>query len=236
MREVRRHVTVREISEHLGYPLSSAQVLLKSISTLGYLRYDSNKRAYLATPRLAAIGDWVTESMLESGIDFATLERIAAATGLTTILGVENDIYVQYIHVVLGSEGRQFRVQPGTRRLLCMSGLGWALLSTATPEHVAKLIHRSNVRLSPGGQSIDPAEVNAHVSETREKGYAYSRGTVSPTTGIIGLVTAVHPSSTRFAVGVGGDLDKLDQNRDFIVRTIREHLTPLGLDPVEPDA
>ena len=35
LREVRRHVTVREVSEQLGYPLSSAQVLMKSLATLG---------------------------------------------------------------------------------------------------------------------------------------------------------------------------------------------------------
>ena len=58
-------ITVREVSEQLGYPLSSAQVLLKSIATLGYLRYDASVRAYLGTPRLASLGDWVMESMFQ---------------------------------------------------------------------------------------------------------------------------------------------------------------------------
>ena len=35
LREVRRHVTAREMSEQLGCPLSSAQVLMKSLATLG---------------------------------------------------------------------------------------------------------------------------------------------------------------------------------------------------------
>ena len=35
LREVRRHVTVREVSVQLGYPLSSAQLLMKRLATLG---------------------------------------------------------------------------------------------------------------------------------------------------------------------------------------------------------
>lgn len=224
LREVRRPVTVREISEKLAYPLSSAQVLLKSIATLGYLRYDASLRAYIASPRLASIGDWVMDSMFQGGRVLKALSEIAQNSGFTAILGVENDIYAQYVHVFLGTRAVQFNVQPGTRRLLCMSGTGWALLAVSSDEHVARIIHRTNIRLKPGGQSVDPDYVKARVRESRERGYAFSRGVVTEGIGIVAVGAALGASGTRVAVGVGGLIDQLDPVADSVVPIIREHL------------
>lgn len=224
LREVRRPVTVREISERLGYPLSSAQVLLKSIATLGYLRYDSSLRAYLASPRLASVGDWVMDSMFQGGQLLEVLGDIARESGFTAILAVENDIYSQYVHVILGGRAIQFNVQPGTRRLLCMSGSGWALLAAASDEHVARTIHRTNQRLRPGGQSVDAAYVKEQVALTRRQGYAFSHGVVTEGIGIIALGSASSAAGTRFAVGVGGLVEQLERAVDTVVPTLRERL------------
>ncbi len=228
MREVRRPVTVREIAEHFSYPLSSAQVLLKSISTLGYLRYDNKKRAYSATPRLAALGEWVAESMVASGVSFAVLEQLARETGLTAILAVENDIYAQYTHVVMGTGRKRFHVQPGTRRLLCMSGLGWALLAPHNDEYIDRMILRSNTRLSAGGQQVQPEEVWEHIRETRRNGHSFSRNVVTPGIGIIGLSTVQDSVNATFGVGLGGSLVDLEKNEALLVGILREAISPLG--------
>lgn len=228
LREVRRQVTVREVSERLGYPLSSTQVLMKSIATLGYLRYDLRVRAYFATPMLARLGDWVLDAIHEGGELFGLLEAVARDTGLTTILAVENDIYAQYVHVILGGQAIQFNVQPGTRRVLCMSGLGWAMLATRSDDAVARVVQRTNARLGSGGQRVDPAYVAERVRETRERGYAYSRGVVTEGIGIIALALPPGQSGERLAVGVGGLLERLDAGRDAIVRTLRERVFPVA--------
>jgi len=222
--EVRRPVTVREISERLGYPLSSAQVLLKSIATLGYLSYDSSLRAYLATPRLAFVGDWVMDSMFQGAQLFKVLGDIARETGFTAILAVENDIHAQYVHVISGSNAIQFNVQPGSRRLLCMSGTGWALLAAASDDHVSRTIHRSNLRLDPGGQTVDAEFVTARVQESRERGYAFSRSVVTEGIGIIALGSVSSVSGARFAVGVGGLVDQLERAVNMVVPVMRERL------------
>lgn len=224
LREVRRPVTVREISEQLAYPLSSAQVLLKSIATLGYLRYDSALRAYTASPRLASIGDWVMDSMFQGGQVLQALAELAQQTGFTAILGVENDIYAQYVHVFLGTRPVQFNVQPGTRRLLCMSGMGWALLAAGTDEHLARAVHRSNLRLQAGGQDVDEDVVRARVQEVQRQGYSFSKGVVTEGIGIIALARPGGPSGASFAVGVGGLIPQLERAIDEVVPRLRAML------------
>lgn len=221
LREVRRPVTVREISERLSYPLSSAQVLLKSIATLGYLRYDSSLRAYLASPRLASIGDWVMDAMFQGGRVLEALGEIARTSGFTAILAVENDIYAQYVHVILGGSAIQFNAQPGTRRLICMSGMGWALLAASSDEHVARAIHRSNLRLEPGGQTVDGEFVLARVEESRQQGYAFSKGTVTEGIGIVAMASSAPTADARFAVGVGGLIGQLERAVDTVVPQLR---------------
>ncbi len=221
LREVRRPVTVREIAEKLNYPLSSAQVLLKSIATLGYLRYDSGLRAYIASPRLASIGDWVMDSMFQGGRVFQALSGIAQSTGFTAILGVENDIYAQYVHVVLGTRAVQFNVQPGTRRLLCMSGMGWALLAEGSDEHLARAVHRSNQRLQAGGQAVEAEFVKERVEEVRRQGYAFSKGVVTEGIGIVAVAAPGGAGGASFAVGVGGLITQLERAVDEVVPQLR---------------
>jgi DNA-binding IclR family transcriptional regulator len=224
LREVKRPITVREISEQLGYPLSSAQVLLKSIATLGYLRYDASVRGYLGTPRLASLGDWVLESMFQGRQLPQLLADIAHETGFTAVLAVENDIYSQYVHVVFGSAINRFNVQPGTRRLLGMSGTGWALLAVSSDEHVARVIHRTHSRMKSTGASLDPAYVKARIEETRQNGYAFSKGVVTEGVGIVALGSAASPFGTRFAVGVGGPVELLEQQIASVVPVMRQRL------------
>ena len=221
LRAVRRPVTVREISERLSYPLSSAQVLLKSIATLGYLRYDPSLRAYLASPRLASIGDWVMDAMFQGGSVLDALGDIARKTGFTAILGVENDIYAQYVHVILAARPIQFNAQPGTRRLICMSGMGWALLAASSDEHVARAVHRSNLRMEAGGQAVDPAFVMERVKESRAQGYAFSKGPVTEGVGIIAIASSASAAGAQFAVGVGGLVEQLERSVDEVVPQLR---------------
>ena len=232
LREVRRPVTVREISERLAYPLSSAQVLLKSIATLGYLRYDPSVRAYLASPRLASVGDWVLDTMFQGAQVLDALAEISHESGFTAILAVENDIYAQYVHVILGSGAIQFNAQPGTRRLVCMSGMGWALLAANTDEHVERAIHRSNTRLQPGGQTIDGTLVRARVAETRQQGYAFSKGTVTEGVGIVALASQAPDVGAQFAVGFGGLVEALEGARGSLVPLLQALLRSAAAAPV----
>lgn len=223
LREQRRAVTVREVSERLGYPKSSTLVLLKSMATLGYLRYDLQQRAFFGTARLATLGDWVLDAGYHGGRLLDLVEQISRATQETGILAVENDIYAQYVHVILSGRAIQFNVQPGTRRLLAMSGLGWALLSLHTDAEVERVIHKTNLRMARGGQSVDPAQVMARVREARAQGHAFSRNTVTDGVGVIAVPLPPGEAGEHLAIGVGGFVERLDARREEFVQLICMH-------------
>lgn len=225
MRKQRRAVTVREIADTLGYPKSSTLVLMKSIAALGYLRYDLQQRAFFATTRLAQLGDWVLESDDQGGRWLDVVHKVAAATHETGILAVENDIYAQYVHVILSGRPIAFNVQPGTRRLLAMSGLGWALLSRRSDSEVERVVHRTNVRLHRGGQKVDLETVLANVRKARAAGYACSFNTVTEGIGIIAMpLPAGAESDERLAIGVGGFVSRIERASDSIIACMRQEI------------
>jgi IclR family acetate operon transcriptional repressor len=224
MREQRRGVTAREVSERLGYPRSSSLVLLKSMAALGYLRYDLQHRAFYGTARLATLGDWVLDSMFQGGRLLELLDHVARTTGQTAILAVENDIYAQYVQIVLGRGPMQFNVQPGTRRLLARSGLGWVLLSMRGEAEIERIVQRTNSRLNPGGQRVDLGYVLERVRETREQGFAFSKGAVAEGVGVIGMALPRTDSAERIAIGVGGLIGQLERSANSFVHVIRDSI------------
>jgi DNA-binding IclR family transcriptional regulator len=227
-REVRRPLSVREISERFKYPLSSTAALLKSVATLGYINYDQHSRAYFPNARLAILGDWIFESMYSNSELLELVEELGRRTGETSFLGIQNDIYAQYVHIVPSQQPIQFYTRVGTRRLMCMSGLGWAILSAQSDDAVSKQVHRTIARLGKAASNITENLVMEHVNETRRKGYAFSRGAVTPGVGVIAMPLPVGPTGTRFGIAVAGVVERLDARVEIIVKAmakcIKEHV------------
>src|ERR1700742_2400639 len=140
--ECKRPLSVKEISVHFRYPLSSTAVLLKSVAELGYLSYDRQRRAFFPTVRIATLGEWVLESLFGTREVMPLLQALRDQTGDAVVLAVQNDIYSQYVHTVQSTHAIQFYLSPGTRRPLCMSGTGWAILSIQSDEQIQSIFRR----------------------------------------------------------------------------------------------
>ena len=216
-REVQRPLSVRQISEHCGYPLSSTSVLLKSLATLGYLSYDQSIRAYFPTIRVASLGDWLFESMFNGRDLMGLVEEVAEETGETAILAVVNDIFAQYVHVVPSTRHPiQFHVPPGTRRVLCVGGFGWALLSQESDETIAKIYHRTAQKLGKSFRQMGLDDVMKQVKHVHDKGYAFSRGSVTEGAGLIATRLPGGASGAKLAIGVAGVLSRLENDEKRI--------------------
>jgi DNA-binding IclR family transcriptional regulator len=220
-REVRRPLSVREVSKHFAYPLSSTAVLLKSIASLGYLNYDRESHAYFPTTRLGVLGDWIFESLFGNGELLSLVAALAQRTRETVILAQQNDVYVQYVHIIPSQHPVQFYTPVGTRRLLCMSGLGWAILSEHSDEVIYRQIMRSTMRLGKTARSITEDTVFEHVHAVRKLGYGFSRNTVTRGASVIAMPLPPASDGARFGIAVAGVTERIESNLDTIVRTMR---------------
>jgi len=186
-REVRRPLAVREISNHCRYPLSSTAVLLKSMATLGYLAYDGELKAYYPTVQIAVLGDWVLESMFADGELLALAESMQRKSGESVVIGVQSDVFVHYAYIIPSHHSLSFFTPVGTRRTLCLSGLGWAILSAQSDSAIRQIVVRTIERLGRTAKPINEDYVFEQVEHVRTRGYAYSRGTITRGVGILAM-------------------------------------------------
>lgn len=226
-REVRAPLSIREIAERFGYPFSSTSVLMKSLATLGYLAYDRELRAYFPSLRIATLGDWLFDAMYSGGDLLRLLEGIGRDTGETAMLAVQNDIYSQYVHILPNRQQViQLNIPVGTRRLLCWSGTGWALLSTLSDEQIERIVERTLTRLhsDPVREKITLESVMEQVQAVRRKGYALSDRTVTVGAGVIAMPLPVTSNGMRLAVAAGGVADRLLSHKEQIVKAMAAHV------------
>lgn len=217
----RRPLSLKEIAGQLGYPASSASVLLKSIVALGYLDYDRAHRAYFPTMRITALGGWVHKALFGAGDVSDLMQHLRAVTDETVILAAQSDLHAQYVHVVGGAESLQVTAPPGARRPLAKSGMGWLLLSTRTDKEIEALRRRINAE--PDQQpKLTKAELIERVNAARGLGHVFSKHTVSEGVGVIASLLPRGTFQRAFAIGVAGPVWRLEQKEAMILREIRD--------------
>lgn len=217
--------TVGEVVDALGWPQSSTSNLLKSLVQLRYLAYDGQTRSFLPTMRIALLGGWVHDKMFSSISLVGLLETLRATTGHTVLLGMQNDIWVQYIHVIL-ADLEDWYIKSGSLRPLCRAAVGRVLLTLKSDVDVLGLARRINAEESNPERYIRSGELLAELDLIRRQGYAYTEGTVIPNNGVIAVELPTPASQAPLAIGIGCPIPLLRRDRDKIVSLLQDAVRP----------
>lgn len=226
--ECRRPLSVTDLVRGLDYPQSSASALLKSLTRLGYLDYDRHKRLYVPTLRVALFGGWVHDQLFsQTSLSHLIDELHAASGGEAVILGRQNDIYVQYIHLVQSPRQKvsSWYIKPGSLRPLCRSAAGRVLLSRKSDVEVQQLLWRINAEEEPHLR-MQVSDLLKELDRIRQDGYAYTEGTVNPEVGVLAVELPTPPSQPPMALGIGGKVETLRRDRDRYLALLNDALRP----------
>lgn len=217
--------TVTEVSRELGYPQSSTSVLMESLRTLGYLSYDRYTRRFNPTLRIAFMGSWVQENMYNDGNLYRLMARLQQRTDCTVILGVQNDIHVQYIHSIQAGSALRFFVRAGTLRPLARAAIGKMLLSTQSDQTIRALLIRINAQEEPQYR-VKLADLMEDIACCRRDGYYISDGSVTQGAGVVAMLLPDIPGQPQIGLGIGAPMPTLRQKRDEIIEVLREAVQP----------
>ena len=228
--EIQRPISLKDISAHFEYPVSSASALLKSMVVMGYLDYDGYSRTYMPTMRIATLGNWVQGALFGEGRILALMRHMSDVTCETISIGTQSDLFAQYIHVIPSTYAIRFHLKPGTVRPLARSGLGWLLLSARNDETIEKLLRRINVEEEDRKLRIGLPDLMARVKEIRKQGYVFSRHTVTAGAGVIGMLLPIRRHGRIFAIGVGGPVERLEQKKKRILSELRGGIARFAAD------
>ena len=171
-RNSQRPQSLREICQGLGYPQSSATVLLKNLTQLGYLSYDRGWRLYFPTLQVTALGDWISHALFGQGEVFEIMQDLHSATGETVSIALQNDVYVQYIRVIQSVHPLRFVTDEGSMRPLTQSATGWLLMAAHTDAEVERLVRRANIATESHSTRQPMELMMQRVGDARQQGWA----------------------------------------------------------------
>jgi IclR family KDG regulon transcriptional repressor len=215
----RRPLTLKEVRGRLKLAPSSGAAILKSLVALGYLDYERRTRSYFPTMRIALLGQWVPGALFGDGKIPKLMQRLHRVTGESVLLATQSDLNAQYVHAVHGSEPLQAAVPPGTLRPLTGSGVGWLLLSRQSEDEIEALCRRIDIE---SGKRVDRAALRRNIAAVRRDGYVFSRHTVRRGVGIIAMLLPGRALGRTFAIGVAGNVARLDEKEPAILAALRK--------------
>lgn len=222
--EVRQPLTVVGVAMGLGYPQSSTAALLRSLTAMGYLRYDTKKRTYMPTERVPFLGNWIEPRLFEQGALPRLMHAIGRRTGQLVVLAARNGDMAQYIHILNEPSAVAHHLRIGQKRSLAASGVGQVLLSSMNDKDVRRLYHRMNAYAQSSEEKINIGELLEQLALIRRRGYTFSRNRVVDGYGVIAVSIPKSSSSQPLALGVGGHCEILETREAGIVGAIYDEL------------
>lgn len=229
--EHRIPMSTADVVNVLGYPQSSTTVLLQTLTRLRYLEYDRASRKYFPTVRVALLGSWITENIFSERSLSKLVNELMAKTSATVILGMQSDIYVQYIHVCQPKERRtqlKWYIKPGSLRPLARTGVGKAVLSRKSDAEIIYLLRRINASETKLENRVSEADILEEMDRIRDTGYALTSGNVNPLAGVLACALPFHPQQPVMALGIGAQNAELMENKEYYLELIQEALAPFA--------
>ncbi|MDO8277936.1 MAG: helix-turn-helix domain-containing protein [Burkholderiaceae bacterium] len=215
-----RPLSMRDLHEQVGCPLSSLALTLRSLVQLGYLHHDRSRRTYTPTVQLADLGGWVASRFAPGSAVVEAAQAIHRATGNNVAIAHRNDLRLQYIHFIPG-KNLEPSVRVGTTRLLCRSGLGWALMTFLTPSAIQSVVRRTNATL-PSEDRVDLEPLLAMIEKCRSNGYI--RGDNMQRAGYSVLAMPFKTMKTEMVIGVSDLTERIAQKQAQTVALMRKEL------------
>ncbi|WP_210254960.1 IclR family transcriptional regulator [Methylocapsa sp. S129] len=218
--ERRRPLGVSDIVRGLNYPQSSVSALLTSLVKLGYLDHDRHKRQFMPTMRVALLGGWVQDELYSEASLSRVVDELHAITGQTVILGMQNGIHVQYVHLVqaLKPQVPHWYIKNGSLRPLCRSAVGKVLLSLKSDTEVVHLLRRINAEEPDPSKRVTSTALLRELDHIRTCGYAVTEGSVNPHAGVVAIEMQTSNRQTPMAIGIGATVAEIRAHRDSFLK------------------
>jgi DNA-binding IclR family transcriptional regulator len=175
----RRAVALPEVAALLRLPRSTAHRLLASLEGGGLLVYDRRAREYRLSLRVARLGEIARRSIDLRAVARRHLERLVRETGESAFLLVVQDASAIVIDVEESGHPLKLTLPVGRPWPLHAGASNRVMLAYLPPDQVAAYLARPLEQVTPR-TITDPAVLAAELEATRQRGYAYSTGELTP--------------------------------------------------------
>ena len=214
--------TVGRVCEALEIPQASASMLLRNLTELGYLEYNSQQRTFAPSIRVALLGTWINRRFGEAGSIGKSLDALQRKVGQTAFLGIQNGANAQYVITQRPEHPDRLDVMSGQYRSLTCSAMGRVLLSLKPDVEVLAWARRCNAEATEERFRVRETDFIQLIRQVRADGYAWTEGDVTPGLAAIAMPIASPMGQTPLALGAGGPIASVLSNRTMILEALAD--------------
>lgn len=174
-----------EIARELDLPTSTVSDHLVTLKGNQYLVKDGDE--YRVGLRFLELGDRARSYQKIYRVAQGNIDKLAEDTGELVHLSVEEDGVGTIIYEREGAEAVSLDTYVGRRVEMHCTALGKAMLAHLPEARVDEIVDRYGLNPATDRTITDRAELDAHLGEVREQGYAISAGERIPGLGCIAV-------------------------------------------------
>lgn len=203
-----------EISEALGIPNSSADEILRTLASSGYLSYNHASKLYAPSYKLVSNAHAIENSFFGSGRVQTIMEELRRETGATVFLTQQNDYWLESVAELAGA----WTIIPGKEpkygtEMICFDRNSWrpgtnfaaAMLAQQSNIAIMQLATRTQrITVGPKGPTLMKNLVD-RIAQTRSRGFALCRRKQNIPVDSIAMPLRVPHAVASYAIGVVGD-------------------------------
>ena len=225
-------MTLRALAGRAGLPKPTVHRLASSLVATGFMTH-ADDGSYTLGPQLSELGAVVREGLDVVTTCSASAESLAEATNESVMIAAAHWDELELTVVAVKLSPQRLAVKPiaGERMTMPPGALTQALLLALGEEEAEDVIARLEWPSMTSRTITDRSELAAHITRSREHGYAVSEEEfVDGVTGVA-VPAMFHAGRPLAAIGVCGPSFRVATQADHIGRLALEHtssLRPIG--------
>ncbi len=203
-----------EISEALGIPNSSADEILRTLASTGYLSYSQATKLYAPSYKIIANASSIEQSFFGAGRINEVMEDMRRQTGGSVFVTQQNDCWSESVAEMSGGWAAKPDTEPYySTEMVCFERNSWrpstnftaAMLAQQSNVDIIQLATRTQrMGLGPAGPTLMKHLVD-RISTTRARGFALCRRSATIPVDSIAMPLRVPHGVASYAIGVVGD-------------------------------
>ncbi|MDR1157869.1 MAG: IclR family transcriptional regulator [Oscillospiraceae bacterium] len=233
MAEVKRDISVTELSKRLGWPKSTIHGLLSTLRDYHYLTQSSATGLYRLGVRFFEIGNVVASLWDVRAVALPHMRAINAQLGEMLQLATEEDGEVLYLEKVDSTQMIRIVSEVGGRQPMHCTGLGKALLAYKSYAEVRSILSTKGMPRFTKRTITTVPEMEQELAKIRKQGYAMDDREVMDGLRCVAVPIFDKDSNARYAVSVSGLYnnmlgDKLNQTVAMLKQAAEEISYAIG--------
>lgn len=223
----RKPLPAKDVAKQLGYPLTSAHALLKSIHALGYADFDASTWSYVPSPGFSSLLDWVRDFLLreQAILDFTT--DLNDSTRETINISRRSTNMVRIIHGLESKNSVGVSVRVGTTMPVLESLTGITSVAGLSKASFAAFMEHYAPKLRGRESDTDLEMVRDVHDEIRRTGTAHRCDLFVQGIGAICTPIRTEASGETLVIGIVGPSERINANaqayRDDLVKLARSY-------------